>query len=61
MKKLKSYQNQLVNITVKNVIGHLQTISGHIAYVGKDHILFIDQDKSEHPFKRKSIINIVNL
>ena len=58
MKRLKSYVNQLVNITIKVNGGHSQSISGHVTTVGKEYILFLDQDGKERPFKRAVVARV---
>ena len=58
MKRLKSYINKLVNIMV-NVKGFPQSLSGHISTVGKEYILFLDQDKNERPIKKSSITKVI--
>ena len=54
---LKHYVNKLVNLTIK-VNGYTQSISGHISNVGKEYILFLDQDSKERPIQRKSIVKV---
>ena len=57
MKRLKTLSNRLVNITI-TVKGFNQSLSGYISTVGKEYILFIDQDKKERPIKRSSITTV---
>ena len=58
MIKFKQYKNKLVNITVRNNVGHLQMLSGYFSTIGKDHVLFLDSDKLEHPFKKVNIVDV---
>jgi hypothetical protein len=58
MKRLNIYINKLVNLTIKNKLGHNQMLSGYITNVGKQWILFIDTDGTEHPYKRELIQDV---
>jgi hypothetical protein len=59
MKRIQPYQiNCLVNLTVKSKTGNVNTMSGYISTVGKEYILFLDQDGIEHPFRKSCIIEI---
>lgn len=42
-----------------NVKGFPQSLSGHISTVGKEYILFLDQDKNERPIKKSSITKVI--
>lgn len=58
MLRLNAYINQLVSITIKNKLRHDHNLSGWISAIGKDNVLFLDQDKVEHSFKKDTIIEI---
>jgi len=58
MKRLSTYINKLVNLTIKSKLGFTCNISGHVSAIGKEYILLIDSDKVEHSFKRTHIEDI---
>jgi hypothetical protein len=60
MKRLTTYINKLVNLTIKTEKGNF-TLSGYVTAVGKEHILLIDQDRVEYSFKRRHISEITNI
>jgi hypothetical protein len=60
MKRLTTYINKLVNLTIKTDRGNY-TLSGYVTAVGKEHILMLDQDKKEYSIKKSHISEITNI
>jgi len=51
----------MINLTLRNQYGHIQTLSGTLAYTGEKYIIIVDQDGLEHPFKRSQIVEMITL
>lgn len=58
MKRVKNFENKLVNITIEQPNKNLSTISGWVTAVSKDYLILMDQDKRDHSFKRDKIKHI---